>query len=222
MAYWHRSYLANGTPKDGPVFQQDQQCYPLLELCDFYKQFPEERAFVQSILQDDTVLLILQMLEEQRDSTTGLYKTEETPGDDAVEHPFHFSSHVLLWHTISNLSALYKCFPEITNVDAVELEQLADQIRAATLKYFVSRHLSTGEVIFAYLTDGSGTQTFYHDANDIPTLFAPDWGFIDSPELQKIWSQTMNFGLSSLNKEGFYPVANSVGWGAFIREVHGH
>jgi uncharacterized protein len=206
--------VANGTPKDGPVFQQDQQCYPLLELCDFYNHFPEERAFVQSILQDDTVLLILQMLKEYRDSTTGLYKTEETPGDDAVEYPFHFSSHVLLWHTISSLSAIYKSFPEITNVDAAELDQLADQIRATTLKHFISRHPQTGDVIFAYLTDGSGAQTFYHDANDIPTLFALEWNFIDNPKLQRIWSQTMNFGLSSLNKDGFYPDGEFGGLGS--------
>ena len=196
------------------MFQQDQQCYPLLELCDFYKQFPEERTFVQSILQDDTVLLILQMLEQHRDPTTGLYKTEETPGDDAVEYPFHFSSHVLLWHTIINLSTVYRSFPEITNVDPAELEQLADQIRAATLKHFVSRNSHTGEVIFAYLTDGSGTQTFYHDANDIPTLFALDWGFIDNPELQRIWGQTMDFGLSSSNKEGFFPDGEFGGLGS--------
>jgi meiotically up-regulated gene 157 (Mug157) protein len=153
------------------VFQLDQQCYPLLELCDFSEQFPKERASVQNILQGDTVLLILQMLEEYRDSTTGLYKTEDTLGDDAVEYPFHFSSHVLLWHTISSLSAIYKSFSKITSVDPAELAQLAIQTRAATLKHFVSRHSQTGEV-FAYLTDGSGKHTFYHDANDIPTLFA--------------------------------------------------
>jgi hypothetical protein len=212
--YWHRSYLATGIPKDGPVFQLDQQCYPLLELIDFYKQFHDERVFIKNILEDDTIHHVLKVLERHRDSTTGLYKTEETPGDDAVEYPYHFSSHVLLWYTIFNLSEMYKSFPEITNVDSIELAQLAEEIRAVTIKNFVTMCPQVGELIFAYLTDGAGTHTFYHDANDIPTLFAVDWKFIDSPTLKNIWAQTMNFGLSALNKDGFYPDGEFGGLGS--------
>jgi meiotically up-regulated gene 157 (Mug157) protein len=196
------------------VFQQDQQCYPLLELCDFYQQFPEESAFVRSILCDKTVPLILQMLEEHRDTTTGLYGTEETPGDDTVEHPFHFSSHVLLWHTIKKLSELYKSFPEVRSVDLAELGQLADQIKTATLQHFIGDCHESGEIIFAYLTDGAGKHTFYHDANDIPTLFALDWNFIDTPVLRGIWNRTMNFGLSPLNEGGFCPEGQFGGLGS--------
>ena len=212
--YWHRSYLANGIPKDGPVFQQDQQCYPVLELCDFFDQFPEEHTFVEKILCDETVDLILHMLEDHRDPATGLYKTEETPGDDAVEHPFHFSSHVLLWHTVRSLSALYKSFPKITKVNTEQLDKLAEKIKVATLQHFVGQHPQTKEVLFAYLTDGAGQRTFYHDANDIPTLFALDWDFIDTPKLEAIWNRTMDFGLSPLNEGGFYPEGEFGGLGS--------
>lgn len=212
--YWHRSYLANGIPKDGPVYQLDQQCYPILELVDFYKQFPHERDFVKSILESNTIIEVLHNLQRHYDSTLGLYKTEETPGDDAVEYPFHFSSHVLLWHTFHNLSELYRSYSDITNLNCAELEKLAEQIRTATLKHFVTTCHQTGDVVFGYLTDGHGTHTFYHDANDIPTLFAVDWKFINTPELQRIWAHTMNFGLSPLNKDGFYPDGEFGGLGS--------
>lgn len=41
----------------------------------------------------------------------GLYATEETSRDDAVEFPFHFSSHALLWY--AHLAKLLESFPDI-------------------------------------------------------------------------------------------------------------
>ncbi len=32
-----------------------------------------------------------------------LFKTDETPADDEVAFPYHFSSHVLLWRTLLSL-----------------------------------------------------------------------------------------------------------------------
>jgi meiotically up-regulated gene 157 (Mug157) protein len=58
--------------------------------------------------------------------------------------------------------------------------------------------------MFAYLTDGAGEHIFYHDANDIPTLFALDWGFLSTSSLLSAWNNTMKFGNSALNKGGYY------------------
>lgn len=213
LGYWHRSYLTNGTPKDGPVFQQDQQCYPILELCDFYERFPSESVFVRSIISSNTIPLILDMLENHRDPITGLYLTEETPGDDAVEYPFHFSSHILLWHTINRLSCLVKSFSEIETSQYAGLDSLTSEIRTRVLKHFVGKHPKTGDIMFAYLTNGAGRYTFYHDANDIPTLFAVDWNFIDE-STKEIWVQTMNFALSDSNDGGYYPEGEFGGLGS--------
>jgi meiotically up-regulated gene 157 (Mug157) protein len=57
--------------------------------------------------------------------------------------------------------------------------------------------------MFAYLTDGRGKYTFYHDANDVPTLFAQEWDFVPIPEDLAIWTNTMRFGLSPANEKGF-------------------
>jgi meiotically up-regulated gene 157 (Mug157) protein len=197
--YWHRSYLANGVPKDGPVFQFDQQCYPLLELCEFIEVFPKERDFVRELIEETTIPEILDTLNGHRDQKTGLYVTDETPGDDAVEYPFHFSSHVLLWHTLSQLCRTLRELGGSSNLDALLLEDMASKIRDATFRHFVH------DDMFAYLTDGLGRRTFYHDANDLPTLFALEWGFVTTPTERSIWTKTMNFGLSSANKEGFFP-----------------
>ncbi len=49
---WHRLILVTGRPKDGPVFQLDQQCYPFLEVCDYLEEFPEEKGFVAGLLSE--------------------------------------------------------------------------------------------------------------------------------------------------------------------------
>jgi uncharacterized protein len=205
--FWHRSYLATGVPKDRSIFQLDQQCYPILELCDFLDQFPSEANFVRSIVTEKVIPSVLTVLERHQDPSTGLYSTEETPGDDAVEHPFHFSSHILLWHTISRLAKTLSSLNFSSDfLNPTDLEQKAERIKKSVLQHFVARNPTTGTTMFAYLTDGAGTHTFYHDANDLPTLFIPDWNFA-APKSSEyaLWARTMNYGLSPSNTEGFFP-----------------
>lgn len=212
--YWHRSYLSSGIPKDGPVFQQDQQCYPILELCDFFDTFLTESAFVAELLSEKTIPFILNMLQSHQDPETGLYATEETPGDDAVEYPFHFSSHVLLWYTITRLSDLIKSLPGHSSLDHHSLRAQASRIRQTTLQHFVATNPKTSSTMFAYLTDGAGQHVFYHDANDIPTLFIPDWNFSTTADEHALWTRTMDFGLSPANEGGFYPAGPFGGLGS--------
>ncbi len=201
--FWHRSYLATGRAKDGPVFQLDQQCYPLLELCDVWESFPEEQALVEETLCSDTLSQVLDLIESKRDVHTGLYPTDETPGDDAVEYPFHFSSHVLLWHTLSRLA---KMTADLMGGSALgrKLTALTEEVHAATLKHFLSTVSATGKPIFAYLVDGAGHQTFYHDANDIPTLFARSWSFTTTDVAEQAWHNTMAFAFTRANDGGYY------------------
>ena len=180
------------------MFQLDQQCYPLLELCEFNKQFPGERDFVGTILGNQEMTHVLQMLENHRDDSTGLYFTEETPGDDEVEHPYHFSSHVLLWHTYKSLAFLSETFREISSLQSFGLENRAARIKQAALTHFVGKNPDSGETLFAYLTDGAGIQNFYHDANDIPTLFALDW---DSSTLRLESDLDTNYEVRALASE---------------------
>jgi hypothetical protein len=203
-------------PKDGPVFQQDQQCYPILELCDFLDHFPSEAAFVKSILAEESVSSVLSVLSAHQDPTTSLYTTEETPGDDAVEHPFHFSSQVLLWHTFSRLASTLSTLKFVSDtLNPVSIQQKAEHLRKSTLQHFIARNPATGTTMFAYLTDGAGIHTFYHDANDMPTLFIPVWNFasLSSPEYA-LWARTMAFGLSPFNTEGFFPDGQFGGLGS--------
>jgi uncharacterized protein len=205
LGYWHRSYLVTGTPKDGPVFQLDQQCYPLLELCEFFENFPFDRSFVHGILQEEIVSQVVLLLSSKRDAKTGLYPTDETPGDDAVELPFHFSSHILLWYTITRLSRLMKHFELTSPFDAEKLEKMAQEIQGATLRHFLTVYPKTFQPIFAYLSDGKGSYIFYHDANDLPTLFASQWGFLNSKVAIEAWRNTMEFACSTDNLKGYFP-----------------
>lgn len=60
-----------------------------------------------------------------------------------------------------------------------------------------------GRRLFAYLTDLGENFQPYHDANDLPTVFAPLWGFCakDDPR----WLETMRFGFSPDNQGGYSP-----------------
>jgi uncharacterized protein len=82
------------------------------------------------------------------------------------------------------------------------------------LSHFLSVRAETNQATFAYLVDGNGQRTFYHDANDIPTLFATEWGFLASaPELDA-WRNTMDFALSPSNEGGYYGVGAFGGLGS--------
>ncbi|KIV99699.1 uncharacterized protein PV09_08632 [Verruconis gallopava] len=202
--FWHRSYLITGRPKDGPVFQLDQQCYPLLELCDFYDAFPEEATFAKDICMEKTLSDIITLLKSKRDPSTGLFPTDETPGDDAVEFPFHFSSHVLLWHTFSRLHRLLDTIGLKSISSRLDLNEVAQDIRRLTIHHFQTTNNQTGRSLFAYLTNGVDKATLYHDANDIPTLFAPAWNFVHTEEEYQLWKNTMEFGLSQNNEKGYF------------------
>jgi uncharacterized protein len=201
--FWHRSYLVTGKPKDQPIFQLDQQCYPILELCEYLYYFPEEINFVRKIAENGTVSQILSILASKRDEKTGLWPTDETPGDDAVEYPFHFSSHVLLWRTFTQLAGLCVKLGGIPGLKEENISSLAADLRSRSLNAFLATHPGRKKRIFAYLTNGTDQCTFYHDANDVPTLFAPEWGFLETPDELSAWENTMDFALSPHNSLGF-------------------
>lgn len=204
--FWHRSYVIAGKPKDGPTFQLDQQCYPLLELCDYSDAFPDDKTFVRDLVRGAAVREVLSSIVSRRDASSGLFPTDETPGDDAVDHPFHFSSHVLLWYTIYRIAKLFLEYGAPMGFSHQGVLDLAASTRRATLKHFIQRtedEGSEGAQMIAYLVDGLGTKTFYHDANDIPTIFAVQWGFLTSEAEIKAWRNTMAFALSPRNQLGY-------------------
>lgn len=166
LGWWPRSSLASGQAKDR-AFQLDQQLYPVL-LAHRTGLFPAESAAV-----------IEQVL--ARRTGCGLVATDETPADDRLSQPYHFSSHVLLWHTLATLG-----HPE------------SEPVRAATRAHFRS-----GDG-FAYAVsgaDGSGARE-YHDANDLPTALAPAWGFCSARDPR--WLATIARAWSPTNP-GFFP-----------------
>jgi meiotically up-regulated gene 157 (Mug157) protein len=201
--FWHRSYVITGKPKDGPVFQLDQQCYPMLEICDYYSEYPSEREFVDKVLSSQVVTEILDHITSKRDQSTGLFPTDETPGDDEVIYPFHFSSHVLLWHTLCRLAELLHLVPASLGPLADMLQSLADEVRVQTLQHFLIQDPITAETKIAYLVDGHGKHQFYHDGNDIPTAFAATWGFLSTKDELEAWYNTMNYALSKENSLGY-------------------
>ncbi|HUG05170.1 MAG TPA: glycoside hydrolase family 125 protein [Candidatus Limnocylindria bacterium] len=173
--WWPRASLANGAAKD-PAFQLDQQLFPLLLLED-HARLTGERSVLDSFARkrDETLRALL-----DRRTACGLIATDETPADDPLEQPFHFSSHVLLWRVLRDLDP-----------------PAASEVRDAARDGF------TDSRRFAYAVRGARADgaRHYHDANDLPTVFAPGWGFCDAED--PVWRATIDFAWSSAN-DGYF------------------
>jgi hypothetical protein len=169
--WWPRASLASGAAKD-PVLQLDQQIYPLLLLADHARLTRDDTLVRRYAEQRDRVV---QALLERR-SSLGLIATDETPADDPIEAPFHFSSHILLWRALRDLDPV-----------------AAERIRVAT-----RRHFAAGE-LYAYAVAGAKGEgaVRYHDANDLPTAFAPGWRFCRATDPR--WRATIAFAWSTDN-----------------------
>jgi len=169
--WWPRASLANGGSKD-PAFQLDQQLFPLLLLED-HARLTGEIALVSKYapLREELLRALL-----GRRTEFGLIATDETPADDPLEQPFHFSSHVLLWRVLRDLDPTQ-----------------ADGIRVAIRAAF------TESGRFAYAVRGAKGMgpRHYHDANDLPTVFAPAWGFCGADD--PVWRATIDFAWSVEN-----------------------
>jgi meiotically up-regulated gene 157 (Mug157) protein len=207
------------------VFQLDQQCYPLLELAEYALQFAqpgnegweEEREFVGQMASKavDEVLACLQEHRWTAGQTESklngapaaaaqqlwLFKTDETPADDEVAYPYHFSSHILLWRALESLAKLQALIEP--GIITTPVGDWAKNVHAATLQHFTTTHPVSHKPMFAYLTSTTGQYQFYHDANDLPTALAPDWGFCAADS--EAWANTLEFAFSTLNEGGYYP-----------------
>ncbi|KAL6835534.1 Six-hairpin glycosidase-like protein [Trichoderma camerunense] len=212
--FWHRSYIITGKPKDGPVYQLDQQCYPMLELCEYFSEYPNEQKFVEEILSSQVITEILDHITSRQDLATGLFPTDETPGDDEVIYPFHFSSHVLLWYTLCQLAKLIRSLLATLRDPGERLQSLADEVHTQTMQHFLIADPDSRHVKIAYLVDGHGKHTFYHDGNDIPTAFAANWGFFSDRKDLEAWYNTMNYALSEENSLGYSSGGSFAGLGS--------
>ncbi|MBA2317495.1 MAG: glycoside hydrolase family 125 protein [Euzebyales bacterium] len=199
---WARAYRPDGRARD-LAFQLDQQCYPLLELADLTDAAsdadPAGRLGHRRIAGrlGAHVPAVLAALEAHRAPSVDLYATDETPADDPVPAPYHFSTHVLLWHTLRRLADTAGRL----GLDADELGRRAHAVRAATLDAFT---VERGDALrFAYAVDLAGTVIDYHDANDLPTAFAPVWGFCSADD--PTWRGTVAWAFSPANARGFFP-----------------
>ena len=184
---WGRCYLANGRVKD-PAYQLDQQVFPLIELAEYVAETGDGATWERL---REHVPAVLRALLARRDSAAGLFPTDETPADDPLAFPFHFSSHILIWRAVKLLNGLD---------DSLDYEALADEIRERALVAFAAQR--DGVPLFAYATDGAGQVHFYHDANDVPLALAPAWGFVEADD--PVWHATVDFAFSPANVGGYY------------------
>jgi len=184
---WGRCYLANGRIKDA-AFQLDQQLYPLLELADYVEQTHDGETWNR--LRPYLAPVITALLERKAPQTL-LFPTAETPADDPLPLPYHFSSHILMWHTLRKITRL---------LEDRRLADIVEDIHRDSLQWFTVP--GDGQPMFAYAIDGAGHHHRYHDANDFPLVLAPVWGFC--PADDPVWRATIAFAFSEANVGGYY------------------
>lgn len=185
--FWGRCYLVNGRIKDG-AFQLDQQLFPMLELADYILATGDRGPLADY---GGQVAALLERLMARRMPGRTLFPTDETPADDPIVLPYHFSSHVLFWRTLHRLEQIGMPGRWLA---------LADSLRKEMLASFVTEQ--AGRALYAYATDGMGHHHLYHDANDFPVALAPTWGYC-SPD-DPIWRATIDFAFSAANAGGSY------------------
>ncbi|MEL6307233.1 MAG: glycoside hydrolase family 125 protein, partial [Chloroflexota bacterium] len=100
---------------------------------------------------------------------------------------------ILLWYVFKRLDAVFSEEELMYPVDMYET------LKEEYNKLFITEH--NGKQIYSYATDGAGNHYIYHDANDIPLVMMPLWGFCDKDD--PIWRNTIDFAFSDSNP-GFY------------------
>jgi uncharacterized protein len=188
--FWGRSYLANGKIKDYG-FQLDQQLFPLLELAD-YVRITGDTAFLARM--QKYIEPLWQALLMRKAAHSSLFSTDETPADDPIVFPYHFSSHLLFWYVAKRLREI------VDKSREGFLEGLQSELKDAIQEHFVAEQGS--KRLYSYATNGQGHHHFYHDANDLPLALAPAWGFCSAED--PIWKATIDFAFSPENKGGYY------------------
>jgi hypothetical protein len=186
---WARSHHADGRRKDRG-FQADQQLYPALEVCDYWRV---TRALPHGLDWTDELAGWWSALRARIDSDIGLLSSVENAADDPAVAPFIGSSQVLLWYTALRLAELADA--GAINLDAAELRALATRTRSA-----FAAHFETGRA-WPYSVDGHGARIAYHDANDLPLVLAPWWGFCSPHDVG--WRGTVTFAWTSANPAWF-------------------
>ncbi len=184
---WGRCYLATGRIKDA-AFQLDQQLFPLLELAE-YVQHTGDTATWERLR--PIVAALIETLLSRQSPVAWLFPTDETPADDPLVLPYHFSSHILMWHTLRQLAML---------MDDTRLASDAEVLRRTAVEHFIT--VREHRTLYAYATDGAGRFHCYHDANDLPLVLAPVWGF--TPADDPVWRSTLDFAFSQENEGGCY------------------
>ncbi|MBI5957458.1 MAG: hypothetical protein HY866_01895, partial [Chloroflexi bacterium] len=147
---WGRCYLANGRIKDA-AFQLDQQLYPLLELAE-YVQATQDHTTWERLR--PAIMPVITTLLDRKAAHGWLFPTDETPADDPLTLPYHFSSHILMWFTLRKIASL---------LNDPRLSDTAEAVRGAAREHFTVN--KDGQTLFAYATDGAGNFHLYHDAN---------------------------------------------------------
>ena len=194
---WARSHHADGRRKD-LAFQADQQVYPVLEACDYWRL---TGSLPDGVDWTDAVAAAWSQIMARTDTHTGLLATVENAADDPAAAPFVASSQILLWYAARRLTELAAA--AALGLDAAELVATADRLRNAFRSSFEAQRP------WPYAVDGKEGSILYHDANDLPLALAPVWGLCAPGD--DGWRATMDFAWSSRNPGWFGGERGGVG-----------
>ncbi|MGQ0608295.1 MAG: glycoside hydrolase family 125 protein [Chloroflexota bacterium] len=186
---WVRSHHANGRRKD-LAFQADQQLYPFVELADFWRltgRLPDGVDWASEVTRAWAAAM------DEVDPAIGLIASAENAADDPAAAPFIGASQILLWYSARRMAEMAAAVG--LSIDVGALHSTATSAQAAFGAGFEAGFDAGGA--WPYAVDGHGVRIAYHDANDLPIVLAPLWGFCDAS--YPAWRSTMEFAFSDAN-----------------------
>lgn len=150
-----------------PGFELDEAASHLILLEDF--EADEVDPLFMKAIED-----VVERIAEERDPSTGLYKTFLMPSDDPSEYPFLTINHAILLKGLANLKALYE---KLTHGEKAKwLEK-----RMAVVQQGIKDHLVKeikGKRMYVWSADGNGNYMLYNDPPGNIGLL-PYYGFCD-------------------------------------------
>ena len=172
----HSRYI-DGTVLE-PGFELDELCAPVIAL-DRYIQKSGDQLILKRTEIMDVITSILEKIKSRKHPDTDLYSTFLQPTDDMHLYPYLIYDNVLVWKTLTILSAW---------LNTSDPAEQADRVKAAIQTHCVRIH--EGKQIYAWSVDLKGHWDIYDEPPGSLQLL-PFYGFCSTED--PVWQHTISY-----------------------------
>ncbi|MFU7516475.1 glycoside hydrolase family 125 protein [Clostridium sp. HCS.1] len=178
----HSRYI-DGTVLE-PGFELDELCAPIIALYNYFEKTSDNTILHESCVEKG-VKRILEILEEKKNETIGLYETMLQPTDDMIVYPYLTYNNALVWKILNDISHMYKDIWSEKEINKLKLE--SSKVKNSIFTHCVKE--KDGKDIFAWSIDENDNWDIY-DEPPGSLLLLPYYGFCNMND--EIWKNTVD------------------------------